>query len=110
MSMAIGIGVTVWPYAFQDMTASPYTANFWRCEDCNDVLKGVRNGVSLFLSTGYCVGSATAMFLNTILPYGEEDTEFQGSKSFDDDDARSSTSQEEESSSSEDVAQDDSEV
>ena len=76
MSMAIGVGVTVWPFAFQDRTASPYTANFWRCEDCDDVLKGVRNGVSIFLSTGYCIGSVVAMFLNALLPYGQEDKEF----------------------------------
>jgi uric acid-xanthine permease len=72
MSLAIGVGVTVWPFAFQDMRASSYTANFWRCEDCNETLKGVRNGVSIFLSTGYCVGTVVAILLNTILPADAE--------------------------------------
>jgi hypothetical protein len=31
-------------------------------------MKGFRNGVSIFLSTGYCIGSVIAIFLNTILP------------------------------------------
>lgn len=68
LSLAIGVGVTVWPYAFLDMRASPYTANFWSCEDCDETLKGLRNGVSIFLSTGYCVGTVAAMILNAILP------------------------------------------
>jgi uric acid-xanthine permease len=68
MSLAIGIGVNVWPFAFLDMRASFYTANFWRCSDCSDTMKGLRNGVSIFLSHGYCVGTVVAMVLNTILP------------------------------------------
>lgn len=68
MALAIGVGVTVWPFAFQDMRASSNTANFWRCEDCNETLKGVRNGVSIFLSTGYCVGTVIAILLHVILP------------------------------------------
>jgi uracil-xanthine permease len=68
LSLAIGVGVTVWPFAFQDMRGSSYTANFWRCDDCNDTMKGVRNGASIFLSTGYCVGTVVAMLLNFILP------------------------------------------
>jgi xanthine/uracil permease len=68
LSLAIGVGVTVWPFAFQDMRGSSYTANFWRCENCSDTLKGVRNGASIFLSTGYCVGTVVAMLLNFILP------------------------------------------
>ena len=68
LSLAIGIGVTVFPYAFLDQRNSPYTASFWRCDDCSEVMKGVRNGVSIFLSTGYCVGTVTAMLLNAILP------------------------------------------
>jgi NCS2 family nucleobase:cation symporter-2 len=67
-SLAIGVGVTVWPFAFQDMRGSAYTANFWRCADCSDTVKGLRNGVSIFLSTGYCVGTVVAMLLNFILP------------------------------------------
>jgi NCS2 family nucleobase:cation symporter-2 len=31
-------------------------------------MKGVRNGVSIFASTGYCVGTIAAMLLNAILP------------------------------------------
>ena len=68
LSLAIGVGVTVYPWAFQDLRASAYTANFWRCDDCSETLKGVRNGVSIFLSTGYCVGTVFAMILNAILP------------------------------------------
>mmetsp|Transcript_6593 Transcript_6593/g.15120 ORF Transcript_6593/g.15120 Transcript_6593/m.15120 type:complete len:593 (-) Transcript_6593:235-2013(-) len=68
LSMAMGLGVTVWPYAFADRRASPYTAFFWQCDDCNDTLKGLRNGVSIFLSTGYCIGTVVAILLNIILP------------------------------------------
>lgn len=31
-------------------------------------MKGIRNGVSIFASTGYCVGTVVAMLLNAILP------------------------------------------
>lgn len=72
LSLAIGVGVTVWPFAFQDMRGSSYTANFWRCDDCSETMKGVRNGVSIFLSTGYCVGTVVAMLLNAILPADAE--------------------------------------
>lgn len=68
LSLAIGVGVTVWPYAFLDMRASPYTANFWQCADCSQTMKGLRNGVSIFLSTGYCIGTVIAMLLNAVLP------------------------------------------
>ncbi len=67
-SMAIGVGVAVWPWAYLDMRASPYTAAFWTCADCTDLMKGIRNGVSIFLSTGYCVGTVVAMILNAMLP------------------------------------------
>jgi NCS2 family nucleobase:cation symporter-2 len=60
LSLAIGLGVTVWPFAFQDMRASAYTANFWRCEGCSETMKGIRNGLSIFLSSGYCVGTIVA--------------------------------------------------
>lgn len=68
LSMACGLGVTVWPFAFADRRGQPYTANFWQCDDCDDDMKGVRNGVSIFLSTGYCVGTVLAILLNLILP------------------------------------------
>ena len=68
LSLAIGVGVTVWPYAFLDMRGSSYTANFWHCADCSETVKGLRNGVSIFMSTGYCVGTVVAMFLNALLP------------------------------------------
>lgn len=68
MSLAVGLGVTIWPYAFQDWFGSSYTANFWRCEHCSPGLKGIRNGVSIFMSTGYCVGTVIAIVLNFILP------------------------------------------
>ena len=66
--MAVGIGVTIWPYAFADRRNNAYSANFWTCSDCSDGEKGIRNGVSIFLSTGYCVGTVIAIFLNLILP------------------------------------------
>lgn len=68
MSLAIGVGVTVWPFAFADMRASGYSARFWRCEGCSKTMKGLRNGISIFLSTGYCVGSLIATVLHSILP------------------------------------------
>ena len=80
LSLAIGVGVTIWPYAFQDMRASAYTANFWRCKDCSETLKGLRNGVSIFLSTGYCIGTIVAMILNAVLPTdaGVDMTKYEG--------------------------------
>eukprot|EP00814_Leptocylindrus_danicus_P001091 CAMPEP_0116010320 /NCGR_PEP_ID=MMETSP0321-20121206/3936_1 /TAXON_ID=163516 /ORGANISM="Leptocylindrus danicus var. danicus, Strain B650" /LENGTH=560 /DNA_ID=CAMNT_0003479407 /DNA_START=64 /DNA_END=1746 /DNA_ORIENTATION=+ len=68
MSMAVGIGVTIWPYAFADKRNQPYTAAFWPCDDCSDGEKGIRNGISIFLSTGYCIGTVIAILLNLILP------------------------------------------
>jgi NCS2 family nucleobase:cation symporter-2 len=79
MSLAIGVGVTVWPYAFQDRRASPYTAPFWPCDDCSETLQGIRNGVSIFLSTGYCIGTVIAMLLCAILP---EDAEISYANDF----------------------------
>lgn len=73
MSLAVGVGVTVWPFAFQDMRASSYTAAFWTCSNCSETMKGFRNGVSIFLSTGYCIGSVIAIFLNIILPEDPEE-------------------------------------
>lgn len=67
-STAIGVGVTVWPCAFQDKRVSPYTAHFWQCSDCSETMKGIRNGISIFLSTGFCCGTMVAMLLNMILP------------------------------------------
>jgi uracil-xanthine permease len=73
MSLSVGVGVTVWPFAFQDMRASSYSAAFWTCADCSPTLKGFRNGVSIFLSTGYCIGSVIAIVLNAILPEDPEE-------------------------------------
>ena len=42
-------------------------------------MKGVRNGISIFLSTGYCIGTVTAMLLNAILP---EDAEISYDKEY----------------------------
>ena len=72
LSLAIGVGVTVFPWAFQDRRASPYTANFWRCDDCSSAMTALRNGISIFLSTGYCIGTVIAMLLNAILPEDAE--------------------------------------
>jgi hypothetical protein len=55
-------------------------------------MKGVRNGVSIFLSTGYCVGTVFAMLLNAILPidgeisFGETDMTNITKKVVDDED------------------------
>ncbi len=78
LSLAVGVGVTVWPWAFLDMRASPYTAAFWQCADCTEVMKGVRNGVSIFLSTGYCIGSVLAIILNAIIPEDPEEPVVEG--------------------------------
>lgn len=72
LSLALGVGVTVWPYAFADRRASSYTAQFWPCDDCDNTMKGLRNGVVIFLSTGYCIGTVTAMLLNAIIPSDAE--------------------------------------
>jgi hypothetical protein len=68
VSLGFGVGVSIWPFGFQDMRASSYTANFWQCGDCSPLVKGIRNGVSIFLSTGYCSGTVLAVLLNMILP------------------------------------------
>ena len=68
VSLAVGVGVSIWPFAFQDMRGSANTAHFWECVDCNETMKGIRDGVSIFLSTGYCVGTIIAMLLNGLLP------------------------------------------
>lgn len=78
LSMCVGVGVTVWPYAFLDMRASPYTAKFWECADCSETMKGLRNAVSIFLSTGYCIGSVLAILLNAILPNDPEEPIIEG--------------------------------
>ena len=98
-SLALGVGVTIWPYAFLDRRASPYTAPFWKCDECENAMKGLRNGVSIFLSTGYCVGSVAAMVLNAILP---EDTEMSYAETDDaEDDAPPAKALEEDSSADE---------
>eukprot|EP00956_Cyclotella_meneghiniana_P000507 scaffold557_cov75-Cyclotella_meneghiniana.AAC.9 len=87
VSLCVGVGVTVWPFAFQDMRGSSYTAAFWTCADCSETMKGVRDGVSIFLSTGYCIGSTIAIILCLILPddpttfnkYVEEETDIDWS-------------------------------
>jgi len=73
-SLAVGVGVSVWPYAFQDRRDSPYTAAFWKCDGCGETMRGIRNGTSLFLSTGYCVGTVIAIVLNTVIPVVETDS------------------------------------
>mmetsp|Transcript_33398 Transcript_33398/g.38875 ORF Transcript_33398/g.38875 Transcript_33398/m.38875 type:complete len:573 (+) Transcript_33398:94-1812(+) len=91
LSLALGVGVTVWPFAFLDMRGSSYTAKFWTCADCSSAMKGLRDGVSIFLSTGYCIGTVTAMLLNTILPedaatsYAKEEPESSKKDAFEED-------------------------
>jgi len=79
-ALALGVGVTIWPYAFLDRRGSPYTAPFWTCSDCSPTMQGLRNGVSIFLSTGYCIGSVSAMVLNGILPL-DSDLSYSGAES-----------------------------
>ena len=78
LSLCVGVGVTIWPFAFQDMRGSSYTAAFWECGDCSETMKGVRNGVSIFLSTGYCIGSVLAILLNAILPEDPDESTVEG--------------------------------
>eukprot|EP00217_Crustomastix_stigmatica_P001348 CAMPEP_0183818248 /NCGR_PEP_ID=MMETSP0803_2-20130417/61944_1 /TAXON_ID=195967 /ORGANISM="Crustomastix stigmata, Strain CCMP3273" /LENGTH=580 /DNA_ID=CAMNT_0026063137 /DNA_START=17 /DNA_END=1759 /DNA_ORIENTATION=- len=68
VSMGVGIGVAMMPHVFNDMRASPYSANFWPCASCSDGEKAVRNGILIFLSTPYCIGTVLALLLNGILP------------------------------------------
>ena len=105
-SMALGVGVTVWPFAFQDRRASPYTAPFWECADCSNAMKGLRNGVSIFLSTGYCVGSVAAMILHTILPCDEE-LAYSSTEDNDNDDAKITATEDKEKSVSKEEEEED---
>mmetsp|Transcript_11358 Transcript_11358/g.13431 ORF Transcript_11358/g.13431 Transcript_11358/m.13431 type:complete len:602 (-) Transcript_11358:412-2217(-) len=75
LSMGVGIGVAIVPYIVTDFRASTYWAPFWPCEGpfrmgdtCSDSEKGIRNGILIFLSTPYCIGTVLAMLLNLILP------------------------------------------
>eukprot|EP00977_Amphora_coffeiformis_P000503 scaffold126_cov178-Amphora_coffeaeformis.AAC.2 len=71
-SVALGVGVTISPYAFADLPGSPGSAMFWTCEGCSDTLQGFRNGVALFLSTGYSVGAVIALLLHLLIPHEEQ--------------------------------------
>eukprot|EP00931_Biecheleriopsis_adriatica_P030501 TRINITY_DN17989_c0_g1_i4.p1 TRINITY_DN17989_c0_g1~~TRINITY_DN17989_c0_g1_i4.p1 ORF type:complete len:605 (-),score=111.75 TRINITY_DN17989_c0_g1_i4:47-1861(-) len=77
ISLGFGVGVAMTPNIFNDMRDSPYSARFWPCfvdektgtgRDCDDVEKGLRNGIMMFLGTPYCIGSVLAMLMNLILP------------------------------------------
>ena len=75
ISMGVGLGVAMVPHIFADMRASGGTSPFWPCsgpfrneDDCTNGEKGVRDGVLIFLSTPYCVGTVLALLLNLILP------------------------------------------
>lgn len=68
LSLGIGIGVTVVPHVASDFRGSGLTANIWPCTDCDKAERSVRNGILIFLSTGYCSGTVIALFLNLILP------------------------------------------
>jgi NCS2 family nucleobase:cation symporter-2 len=72
ISMGIGIGVAIVPYIFEDFRASTYTSSFWPCQDCNEEMRAVRNGILIILATPYCIGTILAMFLNMILPTDPE--------------------------------------
>jgi len=75
ISMGIGLGVAMVPNIVADFRASYGTSPFWPCRgqfrdgnECKDNEKAVRDGVLIFLSTPYCVGTALALVLNLILP------------------------------------------
>jgi xanthine/uracil permease len=75
LSMGIGLGVAMVPNIFADFRASDYTGAFWPCKgpfrdggECTDSEKAIRNGVIIFLSTPYSVGTTLALVLNLILP------------------------------------------
>jgi len=59
-----------------------HAAAFWQCADCSETMKGVRNAVSIFLSTGYCIGSVLAILLNAILPEDAEEPAIEGNASW----------------------------
>jgi len=75
VSMGLGLGVGMVPHIVADFRASGNTSAFWPCEGqfregdvCTDAEKGVRQGVIIFLSTPYCIGTVAALLLNLILP------------------------------------------
>jgi len=68
LSLGIGIGVSVVPHVASDFRGSGLTANIWPCTDCDKTERSFRNGILIFLSTGYCSGTVIALLLNIILP------------------------------------------
>lgn len=75
ISMGIGLGVAMVPNVVADYRDSPGWATFWPCTgpfrdgaDCSDTEQGIRDGVLIFLSTPYCIGTVLALILNLILP------------------------------------------
>jgi len=75
VSMGLGLGVAMVPYIVADFRASGNTSPFWPCSGpfregdvCSDGEKGIRQGVIIFLSTPYCIGTIVALILNLILP------------------------------------------
>lgn len=75
ISMGIGLGVAMVPNVFSDYRASPGWSTFWPCtgpfrdgDDCSASEQGVRDGILIFLSTPYCIGTVLALILNIILP------------------------------------------
>jgi len=75
IAMGLGLGVAMVPYIVADFRASSNTAPFWPCtgpfrdgKDCTDGEKGIRQGMIIFLSTPYCIGTIVALVLNLILP------------------------------------------
>lgn len=75
ISMGIGLGVAMVPNVFSDYRASPGWSPFWPCtgpfrdgDDCSTSEQGVRDGILIFLSTPYCIGTVLALILNIILP------------------------------------------
>jgi uric acid-xanthine permease len=82
VSMGIGLGVAAVPWIFADQRGGGNAgyAPFWACTgpfrhyggDCTKGESSIRDGVVLFLSTPYCIGTILAMFLNAILPVDME--------------------------------------
>jgi uracil-xanthine permease len=82
VSMGIGLGVAAVPWIFADQRGNGNAgyAPFWACTgpfrhyggDCTKGESSIRDGVVLFLSTPYCIGTILAMFLNAILPVDME--------------------------------------
>lgn len=66
-ALGVGFGVIIRPQWAETWLVVPRGAT-----DVNPVVAGIREGISIVLSTGYCIGSLTAVVLHLILPFEKE--------------------------------------